>query len=135
MANDPSQIVVDLIFGRWRSQILYAGVKLGIFDALSSRAIRASDLAETLHLDPALTYRLLRALASLELLQEDAHRSFALTACGEYLRSDHPQTLHGVALLEEGPEHYAAWKHLCTILRDGQQDGFVREFGRPIFVH
>jgi hypothetical protein len=27
--------VLDLIFGRWRSQILYAGVKLGIFDALA----------------------------------------------------------------------------------------------------
>ena len=26
--------VSDLIFGRWRSQILYAGVKLGIFEAL-----------------------------------------------------------------------------------------------------
>jgi hypothetical protein len=23
---------LDIIFGRWRSQILYAGVKLGVFD-------------------------------------------------------------------------------------------------------
>jgi hypothetical protein len=30
--NDPAQIVVDLIFGRWRSQILYAGVNLGILN-------------------------------------------------------------------------------------------------------
>jgi O-methyltransferase domain/Dimerisation domain len=135
MINDPSQIVMELIFGRWRSQILYAGVKLGVFDALSGGSRPAADIAEVLHLDPALTYRLLRALASLGLLHEDAHRSFALTACGELLRADHPQTLHGVALLEEGPEHYAAWKHLCAILRDGQQDGFVREFGHPLFVH
>jgi len=28
--------VVGLIFGRWRSQILYVGVKLGVFDALAS---------------------------------------------------------------------------------------------------
>jgi hypothetical protein len=135
MMNDPSQIVVDLIFGRWRSQILYAGVKLGVFDALGDGSKTSSDIAEVLRLDPALTYRLLRALASLDLLHEDAHRSFALTACGECLRADHPQSLRGVALLEEGPEHYAAWKHLCDILRDGQQDGFVREFGHPVFVH
>jgi hypothetical protein len=134
MMNDPSQIVVELIFGRWRSQILYAGVKLGVFDALGGGSKTLSDIAEALHLNPTLTYRLLRALASLGLLHEDAHRSFALTACGECLRSDHPQTLRGVALLEEGPEHYAAWKHLCAILRDGQQDGFVREFGQPLFV-
>jgi hypothetical protein len=133
--NDPSQSVVELILGRWRSQILYAGVKLGVFDALRDGSKTASAIAEALHLDTTLTYRLLRALASLGLLHEDAHRLFALTACGECLRADHPQTLRGVALLEEGPEHYAAWKHLCAILRDGQQDGFVREFGHPVFVH
>jgi hypothetical protein len=135
MMNDPSHIVVELIFGRWRSQILYAGVNLGVFDALSGGSKTSADIAEALHLDPALTYRLLRALASLGLLYEDTHRSFALTACGEFLRADHPQTLRGVALLEEGPEHYAAWQHLCAILRDGQQDGFAREFGHPVFVH
>jgi hypothetical protein len=133
--EDTSAQVIDLIFGRWRSQILYAGVQLGVFDALRGGSKTASAIAEALHLDPSLTYRLLRALASLGLLHEDAHRSFALTACGEYLRADHPQTLRGLALLEEGPEHYAAWKHLCAILRDGQQDGFVREFGHPLFVH
>ena len=26
--------VIDLIFGRWRSQILFAGIELGIFDRL-----------------------------------------------------------------------------------------------------
>jgi hypothetical protein len=133
--EDTSAQVLDLIFGRWRSQILYAGVQLGVFDALRGGSKTASAIAVALHLDPPLTYRLLRALASLGLLHEDAQRSFALTAGGEYLRADHPQTLRSLALLEEGPEHYAAWKHLCAILRDGQQDGFVREFGHPLFVH
>ena len=32
-------------------------------------------------------------------------------------------------LIAEGPEHYAIWKHLPEIIRDGKQDGFVREFG------
>ena len=44
----------------------------------------SSDIAEVLRLDPALTYRSLRALASLEpALHEDANGSFALSACGE----------------------------------------------------
>ena len=131
--NDPGQIVFDLIFGRWRSQILYAGANLGIFDAIHAGSRTAVAIAEKLHLDPALTYRLLRALACLDLLHEEADRTFTLTACGEVLRSDHPQTLRDVALLEEGPVHYAVWKHLCGIVRDGQQDGFVREFGHPAF--
>lgn len=127
--------VLDLIFGRWRSQILYAGVKLGIFDAVRTGSKKAAQLANELNLDPALTYRLLRALGSLELLREDKDRTFSLTETGELLRSDHPQTLRGVTLLEEGPEHYALWKHLPAMVRDGKQNAFVREFGRMAFDH
>ena len=32
----PIDSVMNLIFGRWRSQSLYAGVKLGIFEVLHS---------------------------------------------------------------------------------------------------
>ncbi len=95
--------VLDLIFGRWRSQILYAGVKLGIFDALRSGPKPALLIADELSLNPALTYRLLRALGSLELLREDKDRTFSLSESGELLRSDHSQTLRGVTLLEGGP--------------------------------
>ena len=55
--------LTDIIFGRWRSQILYAGVKLGIFDIVSSKPMDQIDIAKELALDPALLYRLLRALA------------------------------------------------------------------------
>jgi DNA-binding IclR family transcriptional regulator len=114
MTNDPSQIVGELIFGRWRSQILYAGVKLGVFDALGESSKTSSDIAEVLRLDSALTYRLLRALASLGLLHEDADRSFALTACGEYLRADHPQTMRGVALLEKRAQSITRRGNTCV---------------------
>jgi precorrin-6B methylase 2 len=127
--------VLDLIFGRWRSQILYAGVKLGIFDALRTGPKTAALIAHELDLDPALGYRLLRALGSLELLREDKNRTFSLTETGELLRSDHTQTLRGVTLLEEGPEHYALWKHLPAMVRDGEQNAFMREFGRMAFDH
>ena len=125
--------VVDVIFGRWKSQILYAGVKLGVFDVVNSTPRSAAEIAKELSVDSALSYRLLRALASIGLLREDYNRSFSITSMGELLRSDNPQTLRGVALLEEGPEHYAIWKHLTTMIRDGKQDGFVREFDQRIF--
>ncbi len=133
--NDPRHTVIDMIFGRWRSQILYAGVKLGVFDALSVGPKSSTDLAAELCLNPALTYRLLRALGSLVLLKEEMDQMFSLAPAGEYLRKDHPETLRGMTLLEEGPEHYAVWKHLPAMIEDGNQDGFVREFGHPIFVH
>jgi Dimerisation domain len=44
--EDASAKAIDLIFGRWRSQILYAGVKLGVFDALASGPNSAVSVAE-----------------------------------------------------------------------------------------
>lgn len=131
-----SELVVDLIFGRWRSQILYAGAALGVFDHLGQdEALSATVLAPKVGADPALLYRLMRALASIGLLVEDDRRGFRLTEAGTLLRDDHPHSLKAMALLEEGPEHYAIWKHLVPILRDGHQDGFVREFGMPLFEY
>jgi O-methyltransferase domain/Dimerisation domain len=127
--------VLEMIFGRWRSQTLYAGVKLGIFDALGAGPRTAAAVADELGLDPALAYRLMRGLASLELLSEDCGRNFTLAETGELLRRDHPQTLRGVTLLEEGPEHYALWRHLPAMVREGTQNAFVREFKRMAFEH
>ncbi len=127
--------VLDMIFGRWRSQTLYAGVKLGIFEALARGPRAAAAVADELGLDAALAYRLMRGLASLELLTEDESRGFALTETGELLRNDHPQTLRGVTLLEEGPEHYALWGHLPAMVREGRQNAFVRQFKRMAFEH
>ena len=129
--DDAGAQVIDLIFGRWRSQILYAGVKLGVFDALAHGPKSAVRVASELDVDAGLLYRLMRALGSLGLLHEDHTRTFALTPMGELLCRDHPHTLRGITLLEEGPEHYAAWKHLPALITEGQQNAFVREFGQP----
>jgi hypothetical protein len=133
MAEAPEQ-VIDLIFGRWRSQILYAGVALGVFDHLAEdRATGAATLAPQIRADPALLYRLLRALATISLLAEDDRGKFRLTEAGALLREDHPHSLRAMALLEEGPEHYAIWKHLVAMVRDGRPNGFVREFSAMCF--
>ena len=101
------ETVLDLVFGRWRSQILYAGVELGVFDGLGDVPKNSDHLASKLGVDAQALYRLLRALASLQLLFEHPGREFSLTGAGDVLRSDHPESLRGVTLLDEGPEHYA----------------------------
>jgi hypothetical protein len=132
---DANAQVIDLIFGRWRSQILYAGVKLGIFDALVQEPKNAASVAVELDADAGMIYRLMRALGSLGLLQEDNTKTFSLTPTGELLTSNHPQTLRGMTLWEEGPLPYAAWRHLSDLIKEGKDEGFVREFGSPIFEY
>jgi hypothetical protein len=135
MENKPMLDVLDILHGRWRSQILYAGVKLGIFDFLKDQANSAIEAASTLNLNTGMTYRLLRALACTGLLKESEDHIFSITASGEYLCGNHPQTLRSRVLLEEGPQHYAIWKHFTDIVRESGKNGFVREYGHPIFEH
>jgi DNA-binding MarR family transcriptional regulator len=104
-----SEEVTDMIFlSKWSSQTLCAGAELGIFDYLSRDGGRAaSDIAEETGLDPTLLYRLLRALASLGLLNETPRRYFNLNERGAVLRTDAPGSLRYLAMLEGGPEHWA----------------------------
>jgi O-methyltransferase domain/Dimerisation domain len=132
--TDAIEQVMDLIFGRWRSQTLYAGAELGVFDHLDRTTARgAVSVAEEMGVDAALLYRLLRAIAATGLLTENSSREFILTAQGELLRSNNPQSLRPMARLTEGPQHYALWKHLPAMVRDGKQNAFVREFGMMAF--
>ena len=134
MAN-AQQTLLELFHGRWRSQTLYAGIRLGIFDVVGPEPKDADQLAAELGLDPALGYRLLRALGALGVVQEAHGRVFTVTDAGEMLRGDHPRSMRDAFLLREGPEHTAVWKHLPEIVRNGQQNGFVREFGTTAFEH
>ena len=128
--SEAADKVIDLLYGRWRSQILYAGAELGVFDHVVRNCSKQADaVAAEIGADGKLLYRLMRALASLGLLIEDESRGFATSEAGELLRSDHPQSLRHRVLIAEGPEHYAIWKHLPDIIRYGKQDGFIREYG------
>lgn len=133
--TQPGDRVMELITGRWRSQTLYTGVELGVFEVVEEQPKHAVEIADQLDLDEEKGYRLLRALGSLDLLDESGDRRFSLTPAGALLQEDHPGSLRGVALLEEGPSHYATWKHLPDIVRDGEPHGFQREFGRELFEH
>lgn len=131
--NSATQLVLDTLFGRWRSRILYAGTQLGVFDALDATPRSATAIASELAVDGPLLARLLRALASLGFAQQHDQAHFSISAAGHLLASDAEQSLRGFVLLQEGPEHYAIWKHLPAMIRDGEQNGFLREFGQMAF--
>lgn len=125
--------VMDLTYGLWRSQTLYAGVELGVFDAVGDEPTPASDIAEQLDLDPDQSYRLLRALASLDLLDEHEERTFTLTAEGTLLRSDHPASLSGVVEIINSPDFVTPWNQIPDFVREGEPTPFEREHGQGLF--
>ena len=84
MSEDADR-VVDLIYGRWRSQILYAGAELGVFDHLARNCSKQADaVAVEIGADEKLLYRLMRALASLmdEAVREHGGVPHAFTGDG-----------------------------------------------------
>lgn len=134
--NPNVEHVTSLIFGRWRSQILYAAAELRLFDRLDdSRQRSAAEIAAEGALNSTLLYRLMRALGALGLVEESDVGKFTLTPAGCLLRSNAEDSLLYMALLEEGPEHYALWKHLPAMVRDGRQNAFLREYGKPAFEY
>jgi hypothetical protein len=133
--HTPQEVVLDLLYGRWRSQTAHAGVALGIFESADWVPKTAAQIARELGLDEALGRRLMRALAALGLLDAHAGDGFTLTEAGEMLRADHPISMRDALLLRECPEHTAIWKHLMDMVREGLQDGFLREFGSTGFEY
>ncbi|KVC74432.1 hydroxyneurosporene methyltransferase [Burkholderia ubonensis] len=134
--NKDVEHVTSLIFGRWRSQVLYAGATLGIFDRLDTEHRRtAEEVAQEAGLNGPLLYRLMRALGAINMLEESESGGFRLTSHGALLQSNSPGSLLYMTLLEEGPEHYAIWTHLADMVRNGRQNGFVLEYGKSAFEY
>jgi hypothetical protein len=133
--DGPASIVQELFYGRWRSQTVFAGLTLGVFEGLTTVPVDVGKLTAELGVDPSLGARLLRALASIGLLTQHAGPAYAIAAPGELLKRDHPKSMRDAFLLREGPEHTAVWKHLADIVRTGEQNGFAREFGVTAFEH
>jgi hypothetical protein len=76
--------VIDLIFGRWRSQPRYAGGECGVFDGGDDHPVHAVEIVDRVDIDPEEGYRLPRALGSLGLLEESMDRRFSITPATHY---------------------------------------------------
>jgi hypothetical protein len=57
--NNPQQQVIDILFGRWHSQIFYAGVRLGSSMPLVPELRRRMRSRPSFGASRSLTYRLL----------------------------------------------------------------------------
>jgi hypothetical protein len=121
----PYHVLFQMVIGKWISQMLGTVVEIGVPDQLAKGARRCSDIARKAGVSDDGLYRLLRALSSVGLFAESAGRRFKLTPMGQFLRSDHPESLAGYA-------HFTA--HDCT-WRPWGQLGYSVRTGRPAFDH
>jgi hypothetical protein len=117
---DPATAIRRLVEGYQISQAIHVVATLGIADLLASGSRSNDELAASTQTHPPTLYRLLRALASVDVFRElDGHR-FELTALGERLRSDVADSIAGWAMFIGRPYYWQAWAGLFHSVRTGE---------------
>lgn len=130
-----SQAVLwSLITGYMPARVIHVAAELGIADRLATEAKTADALAQETDTAPVPLRRLLRALASIGLIEEVEPGCFALTAAGNLLRSDVPGSLRNLALMFGGERAWRSWGELLHSVRTGES-GTRRVYGVGSFEY
>ncbi len=131
--KETASAMMQMITGYWVSQAIYVVAKLGIADLLKDGPKPLEMLAAETKANEDFLYRVLRALASIQVLDEISHRTFALTPFSQMLRTDHPNSLRAVSLMT-GEEHYVAWGRLKDAVLTGDLP-FESVYGMKVFEY
>ena len=129
----PQARIGQMVTGYWAAQAIYAAAKLGIADSLAAGSKSVEELADAMGAQPGPLYRLLRALASIEIFAEQEDQQFTLTPLAETLRSDVPGSQRSLALMM-GDDHYRVWGGLADAVLTGE-NAHEKIVGQPIFEH
>jgi len=111
--------LVDIISASWMCQAAYAAAELGIPDLLDGASRSVDDLARTTRCDRASLFRLLRALAALDICIENADGSFAVTEMGRLLATRSECSLRSWALWA-GNYQWQVWGRLLASVQSGR---------------
>lgn len=132
-SNNERATLMQMLTGYWTTQILYVAAKLGIADLLEHGPKTSDELAISTGLHALSLYRLLRALASMNVLEEDENGSFRLTPLGQCLVSSTTGSMRARAIIG-GEELYRAWRDLLYSIQTGDS-AFGHVFEMPFFQY
>jgi hypothetical protein len=109
----------EMFTGYWVSQSIYAIAKLGVADLLGDGPQPVEQLARSLRVDQSALYRMMRALASYGLFEEDRDHRFRLTPLGGLLQTGVPGSMRSMAIWN-GELPYRAWGAVMHTMQTGQ---------------
>lgn len=112
--------LVKLFTAKWATHLIGTAAELGVADLLGDGSQSVGELAARSNSDPAMLYRLLRALSSLGVVEESEGQRFSLTAVGQPLRKNAEGSLRSLAVMLARPWHDQAWEHLTESVRTGR---------------
>ncbi len=124
----------SMITGFRVSMALSAAADLGLSDQLAGGPRTVADLADAVSADEDTLHRLLRALATLGVYDEQPDGTYANASLGEGLRSDVSGSLRPLARTLQDPAMWAAWGSLSDSVRTGQ-NAFEALHGVDVWTH
>jgi hypothetical protein len=131
-APPPEAQLIQLLFSKMVFFSLTAVARLGIADHLTEAPIDITQLARNTATNADALARVLRVLASLGVLSEPQHDQFALTPVGALLRTDHPHSMRGLAVMFSDPWQVQSFAQMEQVIRTGT-DGPTLIFGEHAF--
>ena len=131
---NPATTLRRMVDGYQISQAIHVAATLGIADLLAAASRSSDELAAATDTHPPTLYRVLRALASVQVLDELDGRRFALTPLGEKLRSDVPDSIAGWAAFIGRPYYWQAWGGLLDSVRTGE-NAFRQVHGTDVWTY
>lgn len=113
-------ILMQMLFGGLVQQSISAAAKLGIADLIAQKPKSADELAAETGTHAASLYRVLRLLATVGIFAEtDAHQ-FILTPIAELLRSDAPNSMRDVAIMQGEAWNWRNYGELRHSIKTGE---------------
>ncbi|MGL4621805.1 MAG: methyltransferase [Chroococcidiopsis sp.] len=134
MSVDPQERMSSLISGFWIAQSIYLAAKLGIADCFDDAPKTIAQLAAKTETEERSLYRLMRALASLDIFTEVSDRCFALTPLAVTLGSDAPNSMRYAAIAQMGYDPSLGWIDGLSSLKTGEP-AFDAATGMSIWEH
>jgi len=134
MTSPPEMSLYDMTMGFRATQLVYAAARLDLAALLAKGPRSVNDLARAVGAQPRALYRLMRGLTSLGLFVESEEGEFRLTAEGNRLRGDVPDSLRGLALLHGEDWYYRVYTELLYSVKTGQP-AFRHRHGEPLFEY
>jgi O-methyltransferase domain/Dimerisation domain len=130
----PPVQLLQLMNGYWITQSIAVAAELGLADHLAHGPATAEWLATAIGADAQALRRLLRALAMIGVLEEQAGGTFGLSSIGTFLRGDVPGSLRALARMRGSEWQWRSWRELGHSVRTGET-ALDHVYGKPLFEY
>lgn len=116
------------------AQVVYVAAQLRLADLLADGPRRVEDLAAATGAHPPSLARLVRALAALGVVAQEADGRVVLTGLGAPLRTGVPDSVRDLVLFRVGEWYWRTWGELLYSVQTGEP-AFDRVFGTSNFEY